>query len=403
VRFTAGLEKNRIMMGRKYTSTERLEGLLCDLVNRKPITQAILGIESGDRSFRWIGVEGTTASGARVVEDTPFFIASIDKLCNATVTMMLNETGQIDIDEPICAYLAPGITRGIHRHSGRDFSEKITIRHLLTHTSGLADWLEDYPKAGHNLFEIILKEGDRTLTVEELAAHVRERLTPHFPPQDLSRKRPKTRYSDTNFIMVIAIIEAVTGQPLYAVHKKMLYEPLRLRQTYFPSVNRPTHSKKEPMVLRARAEPLIIPLLIESIRGIYSTASDMITFMRAFINSEMFQCGETLEVMQRNWHRFGFPLDRAALRSPGWPVEYGMGLMRFRLPRLFTPTDHMPAVLGHTGSTGCWLFYCKELDVYFVGSVDEITAGAVPFRIVPKILKVFRTIKGKASKNMKDI
>lgn len=209
-----------------------------------------------------------------------------------------------------------------------------------------------------------------------------------FPPQDLKVKRPKARYSDTNFMLVIAIIEAVTGQPLHQVHQKMLFEPLGLRQTYFPGLSSPTSPTSEPMALRARGEPLRIPLLIKSVRGIYSTAADRMTFLRGLVNGEVFQSPETFSAMQSKWHRFGFPLDRAALRSQGWPIEYGTGLMRFRLPRIFTPAAPMPSVLGHTGSTGCWLFHCPKLDVFLTGSVDEVYAGAVPFRTVPKILRI---------------
>lgn len=379
------------MTDRTEVTTGRLEALLGELTGRKTIKQAIVAVESGDRSFRWVGTLGENSSGDRVVAETPFFIASIDKLYNATITLMLSEDGLLDIDEPITAYLPPIITAGLHRYRGSDLSGKITIRHLLTHTSGLADWLEDYPGKGPSLIERILEEGDRILTIEELAAHVRDHLKPHFPPRDLTGRRPKVRYSDTNFMLVIAIIEAVTGQPLPKVHKRMLYEPLELRQTNFPGFSRPMGVTKNPMVLRVKGKPLNIPLLIQSVRGINSTAADLVAFQRGLLRGELFRTPETLATMQSNWYRFGFPLDRAALRSPNWPIEYGIGLMRFRLPRLFTPTAPIPAVLGHTGSTGCWLFYCPETDMFFAGSVNEVTAGAVPFGFVPKILRVLRT------------
>ena len=374
-------------------STRRLERIFRRLTHSKLITQALVAVESGDQSFRWAGTEGMTASGSRVVEDSPFFIASIDKLYNATVAMMLHESGQLDIDDSINSYLPSTITRGLCLYGGLDLSGKITVRHLLTHTSGLADWLEDYPKDGPSLIESILKEGDRALTIEELAAHVRNQLKPHFPPQDLTGKKLRVRYSDTNFMLIIAIIEAVTGKSLHEVHKSMLHDPLALRHTYFPGLSYPSHPTTDPVILRVLGEPLEIPLLMKSVRGIYSTVSDMIIFMRKFTKGELFQSPDTLAAMQSNWRRFDFPIDRAALRSPGWPIEYGIGLMRFRLPRLLTPTAPMPLVLGHTGSTGCWLFYCPNLDMYLAGSVDEVAAGAVPFRILPRILGVLRTLK----------
>ena len=229
-------------------------------------------------------------------------------------------------------------------------------------------------------------------------AHVREQLRPHFPPQDLSGPRVKVRYSDTNYMLVIAIIEAVTGLTLPEVHERMLYKPLGLDHTWFPGLNRPANPTTDPLPLRANGQLQNIPKLLQSVRGIYSTADDMMTFMRALIMGKIFRSSQTLSDMQSDWRRFGFPLDKAALRSPGWPIEYSIGMMRFRLPRFLTPTAPMPLVLGHTGSTGCWLFYCPERDMLLCGSVDEVTAGAVPFRVVPAILNTLRgTGRGKTT------
>lgn len=315
-------------------------------------------------------------------------IASIDKLYKATIALMLRETGCLDLDAPITTYLSPAVTRGLHRYREVDYSEKITLRYLLTHTSGLPDWLEDYPKDGPSLVDSNLEDGDRALTIEEVAAYVRENLRTHFPPQDLTQKGPKVRYSDTNFMLLIAIIEAVTGAPLSEVHQRRLYEPLGLEQTYFPGRSKPKRRTGEPMTMRVAGEPVEIPRLIQSFRGINSTAGDMITFLRGLMDGELFQSPETLVKMQDNWRRFGFPLDRAALRAPSWPIEYGIGMMRFRMPWLLTFTAPMPPVLGHTGSSGCWLFYCPELDIFLAGSVNEVTAAAVPFKLIPKIRRV---------------
>ena len=214
---------------------------------------------------------------------------------------------------------------------------------------------------------------------------------PHFPPQDLSAKRQKVRYSDTNYMLLIAVIEAVTGQPLHQVHEQLLFRPLDLRHTYFLGHSQPLDPTPEPTVLRFEGRPLHIPLMMRSLRGMYSTAGDTLAFLRSFVRGEVFQDPASLASMQQRWNRFSFPLDRAALRSPGWPIEYGLGIMRFRLPRVFTPLHPMPPVLGHTGSTGCWLFHCPQWDMLLSGSVDEVTAGAVPYRVVPKILQILRS------------
>jgi CubicO group peptidase (beta-lactamase class C family) len=370
---------------------DRLQTLLDNLASQKPIKQAVMAIESGDSSFRWSGTAGEIAQeDAKINADTPFFIASIDKLYNAAIVLMLAEQGKLHLDDPISAYVPADLTRGLHSLNGTDHSEKLTIRHLLSHTSGLADWLEDAPKNGKSLIEQVLEQGDRALNFEEIAEVVRG-LKPHFSPQDLSSSRIKVRYSDTNFILIIALIESVCSLPLHQVHTEMLYKPLGLNHTCFPGVSQPLQATPAPVPLRTDGRVVQIPELIKSFRGIYSTAGDTIAFLHKLTHGEVFQNPEIFAQMHSRWNRFGFPVDRAALRSPGWPIEYGLGLMRFQLPGIFTSLKRLPAVIGHTGSTGCWLFWCPELDMYFSGSVDEASAGAVPYRLIPQMLKVLAT------------
>jgi len=366
---------------------ERLQTLLDTLSSQKPIKQAIMAVESGDGSFCWSGASGEAVDGSPLKPDTPFFIASIDKIYNAAIVLTLAEQGKLNLNDSISAYLPADLTRGLHSLNGADHVGALTIRHLLSHTSGMADWLEDAPKNGKSLIEQVLEKGDRSLTFEEIAEHVRG-LKPHFPPQNLSASKVKVRYSDTNFILLIALIETICGQPLHRVHADMLYAPLGLNHTYFPGASQPLDPTPVPVPLRADGQGVEIPGLLTSFRGIYSTADDTIAFLRSLTRGEVFQSPETFAQMQSRWNQFGFPLDRAALRSPGWPIEYGLGLMRFQLSRIFTSLKRLPAVIGHTGSTGCWLFWCPELDLYFSGSVDEASAGAVPYRLMPKLLKV---------------
>lgn len=63
--------------------------------------------------------------------------------------------------------------------------------------------------------------------------------------------------------------------------------------------------------------------------GLIATAADAIGFLRALYAEP----DGPLATMTTRWHRFGLPRDRAALLAPGWPIEYGLGIMRFHLPR----------------------------------------------------------------------
>jgi len=369
---------------------DRLRGLLDRLASRKHVEHAIVAVERLDGSFRWIGVAGNASPvGTPMREDTPFHLASVTKLFIAAAVMKLRERGRVGLDEPISAYLPETLIGGLHRKDGVDRTGDITVRNLLGHTSGLPDCLEERPKGGRSLIERVVREGDMAWTVEDLARIVRDDLTPHFPPQREGAKRQRARYSDTNYQLLIAIVEAVTGLPLDRAFEELLFGPLGLRHTFLPG-HAPPEPTPEPATLWFRDRPLQIPLALRSFGDLYGTAGDTLAFLRGLVRGEVFDDPATLAEMQRRWIRFGLPHDRAALRTPGWPIEYGLGMMRFRfrLPRVRTPSGERPALIGHTGSTGSWLFHCPQLDLLLSSTVDQATAGAVPFRFVPKLLRV---------------
>lgn len=369
----------------------KLEGLLGSLLSRKQVHHAVMALENGDRSFRWIGAAGEAQPGGEPMrENTPFFIASVTKLYIAAAILKLYEQAKVGLNNSIIEYLPESLVNRIHQWHGVDYTEQITIRHLLNHTSGLPDWLEDHPKREKNLLEQVAEEKDRLIGIEEAMEYVRNKLVPHFPPQPPENKRKKIRYSDTNFQLLIAILERQTRKPLHQVFDGLLYRPLGLRNTFHPDQS-PAEDIPKPAVVWVGDKPFNKPLLIQSSRDLYGTVNDQLIFMKALINGELFDDPATANLMRQQWNRFGFPRDAAAWRLPGWPIEYGLGMMRLKMPRLFTPFKPIPAIIGHTGISGSWLFYCPELDLYVCGTVDQMTAAALPFRIVPKLLRVFET------------
>jgi CubicO group peptidase (beta-lactamase class C family) len=124
---------------------------------------------------------------------------------------------------------------------------------------------------------------------------------------------------------------------------------------------------------------------MSSIGDLNSTIVDLLAFMRALIYGRVFAKPITLDLMLNEWNRFGLSFSPV---GPGWPIEYSLGMMRFKMPRIFTPFNPMPEVIGHTGLSGSWLFYCPSMDIFLAGNVSQVTAGAVPFRVVPKQLSI---------------
>ncbi|MGM0652667.1 MAG: serine hydrolase domain-containing protein [Bacillota bacterium] len=365
---------------------EQLDGLFQDLIKAKNVKHAVFSLESGDGSFRWAKA-GSNGKNQEFEADigTPFWIASVTKLFIAAAILKLQEKGQLSIYDHLAHYLPSNIVEGLLcDRRGEDYSKSLTIYHLLSHTSGLPDYLEIKPKGGKNLFDLVLEEGDRAWTIEEIVEIVKRNGKLLFPPQPIDAEKEKARYSDTNYQLLIAIIEAVANCSIDSVFKEMFYKPLCLRSTFHPGSK---SLDPEPTVIPTwcREQQLDIPLAMKSFGDLNSTTGDLLRFMRALISGEAFNHPATASLMRQKWNQFGFLISPVA---PGWPIEYGLGMMRYELPRIFAPFKSIPAVIGHTGANGSFLFYCKEYDFYIAGSVNQIMAAPVPFRLIPRVLKV---------------
>ncbi|MBO21968.1 MAG: hypothetical protein CMM26_06305 [Rhodospirillaceae bacterium] len=139
-------------------------------------------------------------------KSTVFDLASVTKVMATTYALMvLSDQGRIDVQASVATYL-PDFTGG-----GR---ERITIRDLLTHRSGLPQWLPTYYHAT-----------DR----EEAYAYLR--TVPLMRPVGQER-----HYSDLGFMLLGRVVEEVSGQSLDAFVHTEIYGPLGLRKTGFRPV-----------------------------------------------------------------------------------------------------------------------------------------------------------------------
>lgn len=348
--------------------------ILAQLSARPTHPHVALSVERGDDSVVF-------SSG-----DTPWFTASIDKIMTAAVVMQLQEEGLLSIEDRLLDHLPPDLLRGIHILDRHDHLPSLTLRHLLSHGSGLADWLEDRPAGGIRVVDSIVTHGDRTIGLADALDLVR-RMTPHFVPRAVHLGGHRVRYSNTNYLLLNAIIEARTGRTLDQAFRERLFLPLDMQHTWMAGGSSPTAITRPAAPLWFGRSPLHIDAFLASIHSVYSTGPDLIRLLRGLVKGQLLRHSHAWTTMTTTFNRFGLPTDRAALRAPGWPIEYGLGVKRFVLPAWLPPFRRLPVVLGHTGSTGSWLFHCPALDVYLAGTVNQGHAGAVPFRVVPRLLR----------------
>ncbi|WP_166245590.1 serine hydrolase domain-containing protein [Paenibacillus turpanensis] len=342
------------------SSKVKAEKLLGKEIKKIDIAGAAVCVESGNGSFSWSG------SAGNLTKDRPFFIASVTKLYTTAAVLILQEKGLLQLEDPVSRHIDSAVLDGIHRFHGKDYTHAITVRQLMAHTSGLPDYFQQRGSDGKSLQSKLLAGHDQDWTFEQVMDWTRG-MKPHFVPGQTG----KARYSDSNFQLLGRIIENRMEQRLSDAFRAMIFDPLGLQNTFLYEDSK----DQRPAPLYYKKKPLQIPLAMSSFGpdgGIVSTAGEMMVFLRAFFEGRLFSKERLPELYA--WNKIFFPL------------EYGVGLARFKLPRLFTPLKEMPELLGHSGLSGAFVYYCPAKDLYMAGTLNETAHPSMPYRLMVKLL-----------------
>lgn len=141
-----------------------------------------------------------SSNGSTLSPDTPFLIGSVTKTFTALAIAQLADAGKLQFDDPVVAHL-PQFTL-----DAPDGGRTITLRHLLTHTSGLRQW------SGH----------DRLAQREAQFDHI----SPARPPGI------KFEYSSLNYIILGQVVEAVSGETYGHYVQRQIFEPLEMTNSF---------------------------------------------------------------------------------------------------------------------------------------------------------------------------
>lgn len=342
-------------------SRAALQSVLARVVDGRHVFGASASLETGDGAFRFDGCAGNLNATSR------FFIASTTKLFVTALVMKLRHGGKLDLEDPLTKYFDRAVWQGLLVLRGAEYGGHITVRQLLSHTSGLPDYFGDPRADGPSLQRALMRGRDRPWLVEHVIDDVKY-MKPRFRPGHPG----KAHYSDTNYQLLGAIVETLMGQRLAAAIDAHICLPLGLRDTYL--YEDPTDTAPADMYFKG--QPLSIPLAMASVGadgGIVSTSPDLLAFVKAFFKGGLFPVAY-LDEMKR-WNRIFFPL------------EYGVGVARFKLPRLLDPFGAQPELIGHSGLSGAFAFCAPEKDVCLAGTVNQIHRPSTSFRLMLRMLR----------------
>jgi len=342
------------------------------LVQGEPaIRNCVLAVARGTGPGTWVGAAGVAEaqSGEAMTPSTPIYIASVTKLYTATAVMMLQERGALSLSDPMAKYLPSTLLRGIQTYQGHDYADEVTIEQLLSHRSGIADYYDERASDGKTVAELLREAPQRQWTADQAIARARDDMRANFAPGT------RTSYSDTNYQLLGKVVEAVAHKPLHSILQDTLFRPLELQSTWLLGHARTAGTKAARPADVFHGQDNITASRANGAYwadgGIVSTADEMIAFLRALKGGRLVR-PDTLARMHR-WQRWRFP------------IRYGCGTMDFELPRPLGALFKIPPMWGHSGSTGSFLYYASDPDLYFAGTVDQTQARMTPFLLMGRV------------------
>lgn len=308
----------------------------------------------------------------------PFHIASIGKIMTAVIIGILSDKDMLDIDEMICNYLPDDVTENLFVYKGVDYKDQITIRQLLNHTSGIADYFESKTNAGSNFVDQIMNTPDKIWSPSDLVDFTRDNQKANSAPG-------KFLYSDTGYVLLGLIIEKVVKRPFHEVLSEYIFKPLSMKDSYLLFGGTPINPKQKiakAWFNKKEISELNMLSCDWAGGGVVSTLSDLLLFQKAIWGGTLLSKKYLSEMTKiDNTFRSG--------------IYYGSGMMELRFEGFFFLLKGLPRPVGHSGILGTLLFYDKINDLHIIinlGSNNRVIDSFKSIIAIEQLVRRFTKI-----------
>lgn len=327
------------MLGRwlqRRTISRDLETLTKAHVGAGTFAGAVLVQIGDDAPWRKAYSVADVVTGRPNTPDTAFRIGSTAKVLTAATILRLGDLGALSIDDALSRYLPtfPG-------------ASEIRLRHLLSNTSGLADFL---------MLRAVQPNIHRAHAIDEVIAYFRD-LPRLFPPGE------RLAYSNAGWVLLAAVIESVTRSPYARAVTRYVLDALSMRSTYFDdgTTSHENVAQGHSLVDGRLRVTRSMHATLEIGAGGFSSVVDDLRRLDMALRAPGFLKPDTLASMKTVSGRDG-------------GTGYGYGLMLTR--------RHGDDVIGHPGGTfGFTSFWSRYIEagvsVIVLANVDNGSADAL--------------------------
>ncbi|TVP75915.1 MAG: class A beta-lactamase-related serine hydrolase [Gemmatimonadales bacterium] len=318
-----------------------------------------VGVDSGGEAVPLLRAWGMSdlEHGTANRPGTIFEAGSVSKQFTAAALLLLEQDGALSLDDDIRDHV-PELP---------DLGEVITLRHLMTHTSGLRDWGSVAAIAGTG-------RGARTHTHDHVVDILSRQSALNFPPGD------QYSYSNSGYNLMAVVVERTSGQSFASFSHDRIFEPLDLVDTHWRDDYRRLVPGRATAHSPAGQSPDGRPVFrinqpIEDVHGnggLLTTVADLLTWNRALAS------GSLGDHVTREMHRQG-------ILNSGDTITYAGGLMVGEM-------DGLPAVT-HTGATAGYRAYLgrfpdQEVSVALLCNVTSANPGNLGQAVARRALRL---------------
>ena len=300
------------------------------------------------------GVSLTCEAGG---SEQNYFIASATKPMLAVALLRQLGASGLTVDSRVHDCV-PGLLTGVPH------GEALTVRHLLSHTSGMFDYWKVHGLAAHKGPQPLAQWAAEHpgWTIDEVIDLARIN-PPAAPPGK------KFAYCGTNYQVATRILEHLSGLAAERALDKLVFEPAGMAQSYLFTRETLTRFDDVAPVLLG-SERYLAPRRMAALSGegaVVSTLGDSVRFLEWVSES-----------------RGGVPswdetVSQTSVFSPG--INYGLGVMDVGIPRVFTGLRRTPRGLGHLGMTGFALFTFPDSGWSVATTVNQMSKPSLGVRL----------------------
>lgn len=318
------------------TYTEKFTHIVDSVYSQHPEMLGVLVyIQSPDKNIQWgytKGFDGKNSS-KNLELSQPMLIASTTKTYMAATVLKLVEKQKLTIDEPIKNLISES-SRVQLTQAGYNL-DSINVRHLLSHTSGIRDYVDDA------YFEFVGKNKQHQWTRKEQIERAAKLGAPLDKPGNIFK------YADVNYVLLSEVIEHFTNKPFYtSVRELMEFKKNRLNSTWFIQL------EKEPKKHSAMVNQHVSRFSwnIKDLNpswdlygggGIASNVEDMAHFYQSLFNYKIIKDKKVLQLMFTDV-------------PPDLEINYCLGIRKIKVKNF--------SGYNHGGGLGTDVTYLPELN-----------------------------------------